>query len=84
MLKNLNKYLDSYFAIVEGNPEGVLTGKPVNYHREVITLGNINDEQWSTYYDYLLLVKIAFDQFQEVSFSYYLCIYLFSLTLIFS
>lgn len=68
MLKHLNKLLDNYFAIVEGNPVAALSGKPATYHREVIMHGDVSDEQWDTYYDYLLLVKIGFDQFVEVIF----------------
>lgn len=62
---DLEKELEEYFAIVEGNVAGLLKDQPLEYHIKDGVIGDFSKSELITYREYLRLIKEGFVDFKK-------------------
>ena len=64
-IDELQKSLEEYYAIVEGNIQELLNEKPLEYNNDGLAIGEITDQEWETYHQYLVLLKEGYEDFKS-------------------
>ena len=63
-IDELNLSLAEYYAIIEGCTQELLTEKPLEYQQEDLVEGDVTNEEWETFHEYLISLKEGFDEFK--------------------
>ncbi len=64
-IKDLEKELEEFFAIVEGNVASLLKEEPMEYHIKEGIQGDFSKEELVTYREYLKLLKEGYLDFKQ-------------------
>jgi hypothetical protein len=64
----LENELKDYFAAVEGSVEELLQDKPLEYHQKTGIVGEVSKSEWTTYYQYLKLIKEGYEDFKKYTY----------------
>lgn len=64
-INELEKELEEYFAVVEGNVSELIKEQPLEYQPETGIIGDISENEWKTYYEYLKLIKEGYSDFKR-------------------
>jgi hypothetical protein len=67
-IEDLEDELKEYFAIVEGNVKELLKDQPLELNQKAEVKGDVNDRQWTTYYEYLKIIKEGYEDFKKFTF----------------
>lgn len=61
----LEKVLEPYFAIVDGNIQELLRDEKPSFTKEEEVIGDISEKEWDTYHEYLKLIQEGFEDFKK-------------------
>jgi anoctamin-10 len=53
------------YSVIEGNIQELLNEKPLEYNNDGLVDGEITENEWDTYYEYLVLLKEGYDDFKK-------------------
>jgi hypothetical protein len=67
-IEDLEEELKEYFAIVEGNVKELLKDQPLELNQKAEVIGDVNDGQWRTYYEYLKIIKEGYEDFKKFTY----------------
>ena len=68
-IEELQESLHDYYAIIEGNFHNTLNDKIEEYNKSDALYGDIKENEWDTYSEYLKLLKEGFEDFKKHTFS---------------
>lgn len=63
-IEKIEKELEEYYAVVEGNVAELIKEEPMEYQPESGILGDITEEEWRTYHEYLKIIQEGYAEFK--------------------
>jgi anoctamin-10 len=64
-IEDKEKELYEYFAIVEGNIQALINETNLDYQPESGIIGDIHDDEWDTYSEYLNIIQKGYSEFKD-------------------
>ena len=52
-------------SVIEGNIQELLNEKPLEYNNDGLAIGEITNQEWETYHQYLVLLKEGYEDFKS-------------------